>query len=209
MGKKGGKVRVKQMGAKAPKGLMNPMDALAIPPEEMIHLPPPPDRSYQIFWPIHETFSMDPSSFQIIYPSYMDSTKTIAEGRRIGTEKAVDTPTVSDLSQALQTMKIRHVLQPYKGYSRDITTLWDNPGRVKVEIPQDMTKRQLMIKLGEIIPTLASRLQRLEQEKQQKELEEKAKEEAALRDRQAQKQLQQQRQATATKGNKKKGKKKR
>jgi signal recognition particle subunit SRP19 len=54
MGKKGGKVRVKQMGSKAPKGMMNPMDALAIPPEEMIHLPPSPDRSYQMFWPIRK-----------------------------------------------------------------------------------------------------------------------------------------------------------
>jgi signal recognition particle subunit SEC65 len=152
---------------------------------------------------------MDPSTFQVIYPSYMDSTKTIAEGRRIGAEKAVDTPTVSDISQALQSLKIRHVLQPYKGYSRDISALWDNPGRVKVEIPQDMSKRQVMYSLAEIIPTLAPRLQRLEQEKQQKEMEQKAKEEAALRDRQAQKQLQQQRQTTAVKGNKKKGKKKR
>ena len=56
MGKKGGNrgVRIKQVGPKAPKGMMNPMDALAIPPEEMIHLPPPPDRNYQIFWPIRE-----------------------------------------------------------------------------------------------------------------------------------------------------------
>lgn len=54
MGKKGGNrgVRIKQVGPKMPKNMMNPMDALAIPPEEMIHLPPPPDRSYQIFWPI-------------------------------------------------------------------------------------------------------------------------------------------------------------
>ena len=58
MGKKGGKVRVKQMGGKMPpKGLLNPMDALAIPPEEMINLPPPPDRSYQIFWPIRKLVS--------------------------------------------------------------------------------------------------------------------------------------------------------
>ena len=57
MGKKGGGnrgVRIKQVGPKGPKGLMNPMDALTIPPEEMINLPPPPDRSYQIFWPIRK-----------------------------------------------------------------------------------------------------------------------------------------------------------
>jgi hypothetical protein len=56
MGKGSRGVRIKQVGPKAPKGMMNPMDALAIPPEEMIHLPPPPDRSYQIFWPIRKYF---------------------------------------------------------------------------------------------------------------------------------------------------------
>lgn len=54
MGKKGGKIRLKQVGPKGPKAMMNPMDDLMIPPEEMINLPPPPDRSFQIFWPISE-----------------------------------------------------------------------------------------------------------------------------------------------------------
>jgi hypothetical protein len=57
MGKKGGKVRIKQMGSKAPKGMVNPMEDLMIPPEEMINLPPPPDRAYQIFWPIRKFIS--------------------------------------------------------------------------------------------------------------------------------------------------------
>lgn len=59
---------------------------------------------------------MDVSTFQIIYPSYLDKTKTISEGRRISTQKAVEpSPSVSDISLALQTLKIRHVLQPYRG----------------------------------------------------------------------------------------------
>ena len=76
---------------------------------------------------------MQPDDFMVIYPSYLDSTKTLKQGRRIGKENAVDTPTVSDISQALQQLGLRHVLQPHKGYSRDATTLWDNPGRVRVE----------------------------------------------------------------------------
>lgn len=101
-------------------------------------------------------------------------------------------------------MKTTH----YEGYSRDITTLWDNPGRVKVEVPADLSKRKLCEHLAEIIPTLASRIQRLEEEEKQKQLEAKLKEEALIRERHAQKQLQQQKQAAAGK-NKKKGKKKR
>lgn len=53
MGKKGGgRVRVKQIG---PKGGMptNPLADLAIPPEEMIHLPPKPDsNSGFLIWPM-------------------------------------------------------------------------------------------------------------------------------------------------------------
>jgi signal recognition particle subunit SRP19 len=57
--KKGGGVRIKQVGPnKAAKAMMNmsanPMEDLMIPPEEMVHLPPPPDRNCQIFWPIRE-----------------------------------------------------------------------------------------------------------------------------------------------------------
>jgi hypothetical protein len=54
MGKGNRGVRIKQVGPKAGKAMMNPMDALAIPAEEMIHLPPTPDRNYQIFWPIRK-----------------------------------------------------------------------------------------------------------------------------------------------------------
>lgn len=57
MGKKGGGnrgVRIKQMGPKNAPKMFNPMDDLAVSPDEMINLPPPPDRSYQIFWPIRK-----------------------------------------------------------------------------------------------------------------------------------------------------------
>ena len=54
MGKRGGKVRIKQVGPKGPKAMVNPMEDLMTPPEEMINLPPPPDRSFQLFWPISE-----------------------------------------------------------------------------------------------------------------------------------------------------------
>jgi signal recognition particle subunit SRP19 len=262
MGKKGGNrgVRIKQMGPKGAGKMFNPMDDLAIPQEEMINLPPPPDRKYQIFWPIRksylslrpregeecmlllvphiiylahccycycyccfseETFSMDAADFNVIYPSYLDSNKTIAQGRRIGQEVAVEEPTVSDISQALQSLNIRHVLQPHKGYPRDIETLWDNPGRVKVDLkntPNEFdSKRALLKELAQIIPTLPTRQQRLEQAKQIALLEEQKAEEESQKSQQNQKllqqqQQQQQQQQSASGGkttNKKKGKKKR
>ena len=149
---------------------------------------------------------MDPKGFQCIYPSYLDSTKTVSKGRRIGTEKAVPNPTVSDISQVLQTLNIRHVLQPNKGYSRDIETLWDNPGRVLYEPNENYSKRQLLLEVASKIEGLPARIKRLEQEKIQAEMERQKEEEAAVRERQAQKQQQKTLQAQS---NKKKGKKKR
>mmetsp|Transcript_24064 Transcript_24064/g.66737 ORF Transcript_24064/g.66737 Transcript_24064/m.66737 type:complete len:208 (-) Transcript_24064:29-652(-) len=203
MGKKrGGGVRVKQVGPKAPPAMPS-MEDFAIPPEEMVNLPPTPDRSYQIIWPIHESFSMKTEGFRVIYPSYLDSTKSCKEGRRLAKEKSVPTPTCSDISLALQSMQVRHVLQPYKGYSRDITCLWDNPGRVLVDTSQ-FTKTELMEQMAERIPDLPARKNRLEQqaaaaEKEEQERKIRAQKEKAAASAASTK-------STAT-GNKKKGKK--
>lgn len=165
--KKGGGVRIKQVGPKLPaSGLLgNPMDALLNDPAvaQQIHLPPPPDRNYQIFWPLGEMFRMKTDNFQIIYPSYMDSTKTIAQGRRLGRDRCIETPTISDVSAVLQQLQIRHVLQPYKGYSPDPTCQWDNPGRCLVDVSQ-YKKKEILISLVERIPDLPSRQRRLEEQ---------------------------------------------
>jgi hypothetical protein len=63
MGKKkgGGGVRIKQVGPtkqqKAAMNMGNPMEDLMVPPEDMVNLPPPPNRNFQIFWPIREYLS--------------------------------------------------------------------------------------------------------------------------------------------------------
>jgi len=225
MGKKrGGGIRIKQQGpTKAQKDMMkqmanggNPMDELMIPPEEMVHLPPAPDRNFQMFWPIQESFSMNPTNFFVIYPSYLDASKTMKQGRRIGLEKSVDTPTAQDLSDALASLNIRHVQQPHKGYSRDQTTLWDNPGRVRVDpaiLESSLyTKRSLMVELASIIKELPTRARRLEvtaavaKAKERKRLEdqEKKKQQAKLLNKQNSKTT-----SSSSRSNKKKGKKKR
>jgi signal recognition particle subunit SRP19 len=164
---------------------------------------------------------MNHKDFMIIYPSYLDSCKSLKQGRRIGKELAVDTPTVSDISQALQSLGLKHVLQPHKGYSRDPYTLWDNPGRVKVEpspkitileddendLPPGNGKRRLLLEIASRIPSLPSRIQRLEAQAASKKA---AEEEKADK----QKQLKQQQQLAQTQqqhalSSKKKGKKKR
>lgn len=165
MGKKSA-LRVKQVGPKhapSPSQLVNPMESLMVPSEELaqLKLPDrPSDRNYKVYWPLHQTFSMDTTKFQCIYPSYLDSTKSIKFGRRIPSHLAVPRPTLSDLSSALQLLSVRHVVQPYKGYSRDPTTLWDNPGRLLVDVSQ-YNKSSLLKLMAARIPTLSTRLERL------------------------------------------------
>lgn len=159
---------------------------------------------------------MDPSNFFVIYPSYLDSSKTMKQGRRIGLENSVDTPTVQDLSDALASLNIRHVSQPNKGYSRDQTTLWDNPGRVKVDpaaLDCGYTKRSLLAELASIIEELPQRTRRREvieavakaREAKRLVAQEKKKQ---LQAKQQQQQMQNSK-PSSSRSNKKKGKKKR
>ena len=211
MGKKKGAVRIKQVGPKGggapPSMLTNPMEALLNDPAaQQINLPPPPDRNYQMFWPIAESFSMKTEGFQVIYPSYLDSTKTVAKGRRISLERAVPTPTVADLSAALQQLQVRHVIQPYKGYSPDCTCQWDNPGRCLVDVSTHR-KGELLVELARRIPELPSRLARLEREAAEREKAEQEAAEAAAKAQAAAKAAAPGKKATAAAGSKKKGKK--
>ena len=83
---------------------------------------------------IGETFSMSYKNFSAIYPNYLDSDKTVKMGRRIAAKDAVPEPTIQDLHEALKTLDIRHVIQPHKGYSRDASSRWDNPGRILIDL---------------------------------------------------------------------------
>lgn len=133
---------------------------------------------------------MDVTGFNVIYPSYLDSTKSMKQGRRLSREESVATPTVTDMSYALQKLNIRHAVQPYKGYSRDISCQWDNPGRILVDIPQTMMvpdnsttqnpKKLVMKEIASIIPSLQYRMERLakEEEETKKKEEEKKKQQA-------------------------------
>jgi len=133
MGKNRGGVRIKQIGPKG-GGAANPMADLTIPPEEMIHLPPKQDPNTTHVWPVNQTFSLDYKRFTTIYPTYLDAEKSTKRGRRISKSDAVDKPLVTEISEVLQKFNIRHVIQPFKGYPRDIESRWYNPGRVLVDM---------------------------------------------------------------------------
>ena len=144
MGKKGGagRVRVKQMGPKGMGAPVNPMAELNnIAPEDQIVFPPRPDSGVTHVWPMSATFTLKyKEGFSSIWPTYLDSTKTTRHGRRIAVADAVPEPTVLDISEALQTMGIKHAIQPYKGLPADTRSRWDNPGRVLIDMEEAAEK---------------------------------------------------------------------
>ncbi|KAI9781569.1 MAG: signal recognition particle subunit [Peltula sp. TS41687] len=71
--------------------------------------------------------------FQCLYPVYFDTTRSRAEGRRVGKESAVENPLARDIVDAVQGLGLRALFEPGKVHPRD----WSNPGRVKVLIKQD------------------------------------------------------------------------
>jgi len=127
-----------------PKGpAINPMQDLLESNNEPPIVPPPKMNStITKFVPDYEAFTMN-SKYKIypcIWPSYIDSNKSTKEGRRILKDMAVDNPSVEDISEVLESIGVRHAVQPYKGYPRDVESRWDNPGRVLYDIEQMRNK---------------------------------------------------------------------
>ena len=209
MGKKAGRPRLKQVGNnKAPTMKdLNPMADLMENPalQGQVYMPPKPDSNTVIIWPISESFTLKYDGFSVIWPNYLDSSKSVKRGRRIAAADAVDTPTVVDIGQALQSLNMKHVLQPYKGYPRDPESHWGNSGRVLVDMtkkdfmemdalgrfdadampdmsdPCEVKKKKLLRTIAGIVAELPQRKMRLERQAQEDEaMQKKIEEEAAL-----------------------------
>eukprot|EP00434_Breviolum_minutum_P021925 symbB.v1.2.019353.t1/scaffold1564.1/size111405/4 len=89
---------------------------------------------------------MDISKWSILYPNYINSKKTVQEGRRIAEKKACEHPRAFEMAEVCEYLKIPHVCEPDKAYPRD----WLIRGRIH-------SKKDLMLKMGELIPKLKSR----------------------------------------------------
>eukprot|EP00397_Hematodinium_sp_SG-2012_P045841 GEMP01051617.1.p1 GENE.GEMP01051617.1~~GEMP01051617.1.p1 ORF type:complete len:153 (+),score=22.92 GEMP01051617.1:31-459(+) len=98
----------------------------------------------------------DFARWQIIYPNYLNSKKTIPEGRRIAVEHCCENPDIREMAEICRFLKIQTVVEPNKAYSRD----WLIRGRVRVNLlaHPDYTKKFIMKKMGELIPQLKSRV---------------------------------------------------
>lgn len=95
--------------------------------------------------------------WNIIYPVYLNSKKTVAEGRRIAAAKACPDPTCIEIADCCSHLKIPHAIELDKAYPRDFFQV----GRVRVQLKKDdgspvnpaiKTKKQLMIQVAELVP---------------------------------------------------------
>ncbi|XP_039258731.1 signal recognition particle 19 kDa protein-like [Styela clava] len=104
-----------------------------------------------------------------IYPAYINSRKTLAEGRRIAKSKCVENPTVNEMKDVCAAAGLKVVpenkLYPREMFRGDVSVR----GRVRVQLKNEKNelmsdqfknKMSLMIYLGEMIPKLKSRIQK-------------------------------------------------
>ncbi|KAJ4823363.1 hypothetical protein Tsubulata_047585 [Turnera subulata] len=63
----------------------------------------------------------------VLYPVYINSKKTLAEGRRIRTEKACENPTCVEIGDCCHHLKVPYVIEIDKAYPRDFMQV----GRVR------------------------------------------------------------------------------
>ncbi|CAM9286083.1 unnamed protein product [Pylaiella littoralis] len=143
-----------------------------------------PNKNTLYVRPAEALRSMDVSKLIVIWPNNIDSSRTIKKGRRIPKASGCPSPTVEDMSQVLEFLQLWHAVEPYKAYPREPWVL----GRVRVRLsdedgvpwnPEVPDRPSLMKKMGELMPNLKSRKDRITKERRDKEALAKAEKEKA------------------------------
>jgi len=77
----------------------------------------------------------------VIWPAYLDSELTRAEGRRVPAELAVEEPTVEEIASAVGQIGYDARIERDRSYPREH---WRDRGRVVVRGADDSTKNDLV-----------------------------------------------------------------
>ncbi|KAE9601535.1 hypothetical protein Lal_00040610 [Lupinus albus] len=105
--------------------------------------------------------------WNILYPVYINSKKTMAQGRRIGLTKACENPTCAEIGDCCTYLKIPFAIEIDKAYPRDFM----QRGRVRVLLkkedgtlfnPAIATRKQLMLRIAEMVPRHPGRTKKQE-----------------------------------------------
>jgi signal recognition particle subunit SRP19 len=75
----------------------------------------------------------------VLWPSYFDSRKSRAEGRRVSKESSLENPSVEEIQKAVKSIGLDATIKKTKSYPRK---WWENEGQVRVE--KTMSKTQLI-----------------------------------------------------------------
>ncbi|KAH7316217.1 hypothetical protein KP509_21G083300 [Ceratopteris richardii] len=110
--------------------------------------------------------STDRSRWVIIYPIYMNSKKTLAEGRRLAISQSCENPTASEIGDCCAFLNLAFCIEPEKAYSRDGT---GQRGRVRVQLKkvdgspvnaEIPSRRVLMLKVADLMSKHRSRIKK-------------------------------------------------
>ncbi|KAA8515985.1 hypothetical protein F0562_019164 [Nyssa sinensis] len=103
----------------------------------------------------------------VLYPVYINSKKTIAEGRRISTIKACENPTCAEIGDCCSHLKLSFAIEIDKAYPRDFM----QRGRVRVLLkkedgtphnPAISSRKELMLRVAELVPRHPGRTKKQE-----------------------------------------------
>lgn len=81
-------------------------------------------------WGRKEYAGADASRWFVIFPHYIDSKRKKVEGRRIASDKAVESPQAAEIFECVRKLGLRTQLELDKSYCKDC---WIR-GRVRVEL---------------------------------------------------------------------------
>ncbi|XP_033624315.1 signal recognition particle 19 kDa protein-like [Asterias rubens] len=104
-----------------------------------------------------------------VYPTYINSRKTIPEGRRVPKSKAIENPTVNEIKDICNAAGLQVIVEPGKLYPRDTNRDPLFRGRVRVQLKnEDNTpvkeqlpnRKSLFLYISEMIPKLKTRQQK-------------------------------------------------
>lgn len=105
--------------------------------------------------------------WNILYPVYINSKKTIAEGRRICAAKACENPTAVEIGDCCSHLKVPFAIELDKAYPRDFMQV----GRVRFMLKKSdgslynsaiSSKKQLMLYVAELVPRHPGRVKKQE-----------------------------------------------
>ncbi|XP_062399661.1 signal recognition particle 19 kDa protein [Sardina pilchardus] len=111
----------------------------------------------------------DKERFICIYPVYINSKKTLAEGRRIPTDKAVENPSCAEIRDVLTAAGLNILVENNKMHPREWNRDVQFRGRVRVQIKEEdgsicqekfSSRKDVMVYVAEMIPKLKTRTQK-------------------------------------------------